>query len=286
MRRTEWLKDFAWALGSTRIWHHHRVLGRFRSWTRAQRWWRRSHRAAVPPPWALLSTLFSAIDAPAVADSLRAKGYYASFQLPAAIVEQLVDHARRAPCRRNDRDLERFRIGEVRNGLSPTGQPVAIADVEELERCPTIEHLAGDRTLVDIARLYLGYPPSEVLTRLYWSPRSTLSDSERRTNGQTIDFHYDIERRNALYVYFYLTEVDRESGAHVVIAQSHALKPLRMKLSSTRQAERRVVRRFGHANMVVIEGGPGFGFCEDPACFHKALPPLKDDRLILQFRYI
>jgi len=36
---------------------------------------------------------------------------------------------------------------------------------------------------------------------------------------------------------------------------------------------------------LVIEGGPGFGFAEDPACFHRALPPRTADRLCLQLRY-
>jgi hypothetical protein len=198
----------------------------------------------------------------------------------------VVRHAREAPCRRATDNPERFLISEMRDGRSPLGDPVAIADVERLEQCPAIGQLAGDRTLFEVARLHLGYPPRQVLPRLYWSPRSRLSDTQRRINGQTIDFHYDIERHSALYLYFYLTPVDRDSGAHVVISRSHAAKPLAIKLGSTRQAEHRVMRRFGRDNVVVLEGGAGFGFFEDPACFHKALPPLKRDRLILQFRYI
>ena len=63
---------------------------------------------------------------------------------------------------------------------------------------------------------YLGYPPTRVALRLYWSPRSDLPDAERRWNGQTIDFHYDIEAGPTLYLYFYLA-TDRKSGAHVVV---------------------------------------------------------------------
>lgn len=286
MLREEWLTEVAWALRKIRIWHHHRVLGRFYSWTRAKRWWQRAHRAAVSPSWALSSTVFSDADTTLIAEALRDSGYYAPLHLPTALVDLLVRHAHEAPCRRSDSDPERFRIGDVQDGRSPLGGPVAIADVEALDQCAAIEQLAGDRALVEVARRYLGYPPRQVLTRLYWSPRSDLSDMQRRANGQTIDFHYDIERHNALYLYFYLTEVDRSSGAHVVVSRSHAPKPLGMKLRSTRQAERRILNRFGHTNIVVLEGHPGFGFFEDPACFHKALPPLESDRLILQFRYI
>jgi hypothetical protein len=230
--------------------------------------------------------VFAAMDAPKIAAALRDEGYFAPLQLPVSVVAPLVRHAHEALCRRNDNDSERFLIGQVRDGRSPLGQPVAIADVEALERCPEIERLAGDRTLFEVAQLHLGYTPSQVLTRLYWSPRAALSDTQRRTNGQTIDYHYDIERGNALYAYFYLSAVDRTSGAHVIVSRSHKSKPLAMKLSSTRQAERKVLGRYGRDNVVTLEGGPGFGFVEDPACFHKALPPRDRDRLILQFRYI
>ena len=76
-----------------------------------------------------------------------------------------------------------------------------------------------------------------------------------------------------------------ESGAHVVVAGSHKSKSLRMKWASTRQPDRRVLGRYGVDKIVVLEGKAGFGFFEDPACFHKVLPPLKSNRLLLQLRY-
>lgn len=286
MRWTDGLTELTWAVSKVRIWHHHRVLGRFEAWTKARRRWQRAHHAAVPTLSALSYTLVGDIDPLAIAMALREKGFCAPLQLPGKLVDTLRHHAQEALCRRADRDPERFRIGDVRDGRSPGGQPVAIADVEALEQCPAIAELTRDRTLFQAAWLHLGYPPREVLSRLYWSPRSSLSDTERRLNGQTIDFHYDIERHNALYVYFYLTAADRHSGAHVVVARSHRPKPLAIKLGSTRQAERRVVGRYGEGSVVTLEGKPGFGFLEDPGCFHKVLPPLNGDRLILQLRYI
>jgi hypothetical protein len=56
-------------------------------------------------------------------------------------------------------------------------------------------------------------------------------------------------------------------------------------LASTRQPEQRVVGFYGADKIVVLEGSAGFGFFEDPACFHKVLPPLRSPRLMLQLRY-
>jgi ectoine hydroxylase-related dioxygenase (phytanoyl-CoA dioxygenase family) len=88
-----------------------------------------------------------------------------------------------------------------------------------------------------------------------------------------------------VYVYFYLSDTDRHSGAHVVVAGSHKAKPLRMKLGSTRQPEHAVLRRYGADKVVVLEGAAGFGFLEVPSCFHKVLPPRTSSRLLLQLRY-
>ncbi len=145
--------------------------------------------------------------------------------------------------------------------------------------------LARDAALLAIARGHLGYAPRSVVARLYWSPTATLSDDERRDNGQTIDFHYEIERQPTLYLFFYLGDTDRGRGAHVVIDGSHRAKPLRLAWSATRQPEQALLAHYGPSRVVVLEGAAGFGFAEDPACFHKALPPLSGPRLVLQLRY-
>ena len=176
-------------------------------------------------------------------------------------------------------------IAEVRNGRSPAGAPVAVADVNCTIPCSAIDRVAADPLLMEITRAYLGYRPQQVKTRLYWSPVSDLPDDLRRENGQTIDFHYDIEPTSALYVFFYITAADRESGAHVAMARSHRVKSLPMIFSSSFQPEHRVLAHYGEASQVIIEGGAGFGFLEDPAAFHKVLPPQKAERLVLQFRY-
>jgi hypothetical protein len=42
---------------------------------------------------------------------------------------------------------------------------------------------------------------------------------------------------------------------------------------------------YGAGRAVIVRGPAGFGFFEDPYCFHKALVPTTHDRLMLQIRY-
>jgi hypothetical protein len=263
----------------------YRILGRLQSWRAATQLWGKGRGLLLgAPPWVSSSTVFDAAQTPRAVADLRTHGFHAGLKLPARLVDQLTLHAEQSRCFRLLRDPERFLIGDVKNEQSPQGGIIAVADVEE-PNCPAALQVAGDATLVGIVRGYLGYQPSRVAIRLYWSPTADLSDKERRWNGQTIDYHYDIERAPTLYVYFYLSDVDRGQGAHVVVAGSHGAKPLRLKWASTRQREAVVLRRYGGDRVVALEGEAGFGFLEDPACFHKVLPPARSHRLMLQLRY-
>lgn len=274
-----------WTLRHVKLWRWYRILGRLQSWRVATQLWGKGRgRLLGAPPWVSSSTVFDAAQAPRAVADLRAHGFHAGLTLPARLVDQITLHAEQSRCFRLLHDPERFLIGEVTNGRSPQGGIVAVADVEA-PNCPATLQVAGDATLVGIVRAYLGYPPSRVAIRLYWSPTADLSDNERRWNGQTIDYHYDIERTPSLYAYFYLSTVDRRQGAHVVVAGSHGAKPLRLKWASTRQREAVVLERYGGNRVVTLEGDAGFGFLEDPTCFHKVLPPAVSNRLMLQLRY-
>ena len=215
---------------------------------------------------------------------LRKHGIFTGLQLPVETVDDILRHAHAADCLRHAEDTERFRISEVENGLTPGGRPVTIADVSGIS-CAGVDRITHDPILIEIVRSYLGYKPKRVARRLYWSPVSELPDDIRRNSGQTIDYHYDIEPRNSLYAYFYITGADRKSGAHVAVRGSHRAKPLPIIWSSAFQPEARVLACYGAGSQVTIEGASGFGFLEDPACFHKALPPRQGPRLMLQLRY-
>lgn len=266
-------------------WRPYRLLMRFESAIAAYRLWRRLADHCRPPPrWPTAEADTVTGPLAAAAASLRTQGYFAGLALADDVVERLVGHAVAWPCRVPGRRGEEFLIGEVVANRSPEGRVVAVADVD-LGRSAVLDRLVGHELLLGLAHDFLGYAPREVEQRLYWSPRGALSDEDRRSNGQTVDFHYDIERRPTLYCYFYLTDTTAAEGAHVVVARSHRSRPFGLKCRSTRQPAETVHSVYGKDNDMVIEGPAGFGFVEDPACYHKVLPPRTASRLILQLRY-
>jgi len=276
------------ALPDLRPARYYRILGRFHVWKRliarlhSLRQSLLLHDASITPP--LRESVFNQAALEIWLQGLRRDGFCAGLQMPEALAEDIYKHARATYCQRHAEDDEYFRIEDIRDGRTPEGAPVAIADVIS-PACTAVDRVTRDPLLIEIARRYLGYWPERVARRLYWSPVSELPEDARRNGGQTIDFHYDIEPKSSLYAFFYITGANRDSGAHVTVAGSHAPKPLPIRLSSAFQPETRVLERYGAENAVVIEGGPGFGFLEDPACFHKALAPRQAPRLVLQLRY-
>jgi hypothetical protein len=208
--------------------------------------------------------------------------------LPANIVAEIDAFARSEPLHANyDPQGPTFRYADVRGGKTPDGRLVPIGGVREPTRCPAVQAVVNDPVLRAIVRDYLGHEPREVLTIINWSFASHFSDEERRRlRNHAIDYHYDVGGYNFVYASFYLTDTDRYSGAHVMMKRSHNRKPLRMLLGSASASEARVRKQFGIENEITIEGPAGTGFVQDTSCYHRAIPPVRSDRLMLAIRFI
>lgn len=162
---------------------------------------------------------------------------------------------------------------------------IAMANVDQPLKIKEIHKLRYDSQLLDISSQYLGYFPTNCDVRLWWSFANTLSPEARRSQYQTIDYHYDIHGFNFFYVSFYLTDVDIKSGAHILVKGSHVNKKMFMLLRSARLPEEVIHQNYSPTDIITIQGKAGKCFLEDASCYHKALAPIEHDRLFLQLRY-
>jgi hypothetical protein len=229
-------------------------------------------------------SLFPQLAVETLLSGLRRDGVWQGLQLPPAMVGEIAAFARNHFCSDGLHGKQRFLFDDLSGSRTPDGAVAAIAEVEACSECSAVETVARDPLLLQTATRYLGFRPRKVQRRLYWSPCGELQDGERRSGGQTIDFHYDIEPSSALYIFFYIEGGDRHSGAHVAIIGSHRHKPLRLALAPAFRSDAHIFAHYPRSREHIIEGGPGFGFFEDPGCYHKALPPVRSHRLVLQLR--
>jgi hypothetical protein len=150
--------------------------------------------------------------------------------------------------------------------------------------CPALSRLARDPGLWAIARNYLHCEPSIVAARVWWSFAAPATPDQQTGNGQT--FHFDIDGYRSVAFFFYLTEVDNESGPHVCVRGSHKRKswPHLLSLHKSRP-DAEIEAEYPRRDIWVLCGEEGQGFAEDTFCFHKGLAPQSRDRLLLQIRF-
>jgi hypothetical protein len=235
------------------------------------------------------STLFPDQDVGQIANTISEEAVFIGLNLPAHIVSEIDAFARTEPLHTNyDPNGPTFRYSDIRRGKAPDGRSVPIGGIREPTRCPAVRAIVDDPVLRAIVRSYLGHEPRKVMTIINWSFASDFSEDERRRLGHqaVLDYHYDVEGYNFVYANFYITDTDRNSGAHVMMKRSHKRKPLRMLFGSASASEATVRKQFGLENEIMIECKAGTGFVQDTSCYHRATPPTHRDRLMLAVRFI
>jgi hypothetical protein len=223
------------------------------------------------------------------ARALHEDGFCPNLCLPAALQEEIREFAERSPCIRwgfDDPSHERFYIHDALAGELPDGRLVGIADVDAASSCSAIERLARDPFILGLYRQYFGFGPRRVIPRLFWSlvldPAHPARAFLPNRGGK---FHYDTEKMGMLYVFFYVTSVDRTCGPHALIPGSHRKKSVSLQMGDRFFSDADIHRLYGEGSELVVEGSAGYGFVEDPACIHKYYIPSERERLVLQLRY-
>ena len=274
----------------------HYVLGRFRAVRVLYGHWRglveRFHSIRQGDRKAterrLRKTLFPDADVDRVVHGIREDGIFVGLKLPADVVLQIKAFASSEPLHAiYDPNGPTFRYSDIVNGKAADGRPMPIGGVREPGRCPAVRAVMEDPVLREIVRRYLRHEPRTIVAILDWSFVSLMSNDERRAlKYHVIDYHYDVAGFNSVYAFFYLTDTDRYSGAHVMMKHSHNTKPWRMLLGTARASTKSVHRQFGAEHELTVEGVAGTGFVEDASCYHRASPPTSGDRLMLALRFI
>lgn len=244
-------------------------------------------------------SVFEDLDIDDVIKSLSKDGFYLGIKLPTTILQELLKFASCTDCYGNGEHQLGFSFAEKEKAEEKCGQTFIRGEYFNSNlSCPAIKTLASDPKLLNIAANYLGgkivytvsrvgslFAGNEQNQRLLLENMNFLSLKESTRDGAYF-FHYDLDDYQCLKFYFYLTDVDLSSGAHVCVRGSHKKKKLAHMLSLfRRRSDEDIIEDYGAENVVPICGTAGFGFAEDTFCFHKATPPSHRDRLILQIQF-
>jgi hypothetical protein len=259
------------------------VFGRF-GVVRSLMVWLFSQRMSKPA-LASSSSFVDAVDVDDVALKICQDGFCSGLNLRKEMLEQLLTFSSRATCYGDgnkdfpfhyfDRDVAeqqavgRFMLGRYNHALLAS---------------PALRALTSDTQLLAIARKYLRSEPILIGARMWWSLAGPADGEERKGAGQS--FHYDIDGFRGLTFFFYLTDVEPSSGAHVYVRGTHVKKSWRHLVSIHKgKSDAEIAKCYGLENQIVLCGPAGSGFAEDIFGFHKGRHPESVDRLIVQVRY-
>ena len=269
----------------------HRTIGRFGTVRKTYSWWQRSLQRSQEYYYRSQlklheTSIFADISPEQYAQELRHRSVALGLQLPSSLVDCIHQFAVTNPLYEPGSAGE-FSVDQIVAGRLPDHRLVMRGLVKDPHQCEAVEQVARDPMLMAIARDYLGYWPTQVTRHLTWTFVSPLSEAEQRDRFLPLSYHYDVAGYNFMSAYFYITDMDRLSGAHVMIENSHNRKPWHTLFApwSGRQTDEQVLSYYGQERELLIEGKAGLGFVQDPSCFHKLLPPVRHHRLIFQIRY-
>lgn len=279
----------AWYRGLThnRKWLLMRQLSRFtkiRCWIKQSVVKQRLALCAEPCETAIDQSVFPDVAIDQVVQSIQQDGYFLGLQLPLSIVRSILDFANQQPCLGNRYPDTGFYYAEKAQAEAHYQTAFVTASYFNTAlTCPAIVKLGQDPVLRAIAARYLGAEPVLISSRLWWSFPSRATVRDRRKSAQM--FHYDLDDYGFLKFFFYLTDVDEWAGPHICVRGTHLHKRWSHEWFGKKFSEAAIERAYGSANVITVCGESGFGFAEDTFCFHRASPPQKHDRLILQLEY-
>lgn len=230
------------------------------------------------------NSVFPQIDLDEAVRQIKQDGFYSGLQLPKKLVEEIVEFAKNTVCYGNRKSKLGFYYQHKAAIETQSEKNIKVGCYFNTAKlCPAIAKLQNDSQLLAIAARYLEKEPIHQGNQLWWSFAGESSDWERRQNAQM--FHYDLDDYKFLKFFFYLTDVDEKSGPHICVRSSHKHKKLSHTLLRKREEDKDIINYYGEDSLVTICGKAGFGFVEDPLCFHKGLTPTERDRLLLQIEF-
>lgn len=220
-----------------------------------------------------------------VVASIEKCGYFAGLQLPQSVVQQILEYAETGVCA-GDRDPNLKFPYNQKEQIEAKYNRKFLCCSYPAEDSSAIMQLAHDETLQAIAAYYLKAKPVYVSGELLWSFSVDTTQTQKLNMAQV--FHYDLDDLRSIKFFFYLNDVNSTNGAHVCIQGSHQGKKFLHQLLGQRCAsipDEKIMHDYGLQNVVAFSGQAGFGFAEDPSCFHKGASPVAGKRLLLQLQF-
>ena len=215
----------------------------------------------------------------AALESLRRDGFYVfRNKLSESMIEELKGFSETTPARLvppppGDSPHQTFDPENPRAPRYQFSEQQMLADV-------AVQRLLADPTLIELAGRYLGTVPINDLFTMWWS--APHGDGPSSAAAQL--FHFDMDRFRFLKFFFYLTDVDHDTGPHVYVRGTHRERPAGF-FEDRRFSDAEVEDQFGAGEIEEIVGERGTILAVDTSGLHKGLALRTGRRLLCQIEF-
>jgi hypothetical protein len=147
---------------------------------------------------------------------------------------------------------------------------------------PAVQTLLADGFFLDVASHYFRRVPVWADVSMWWNTPRPGQASEYLAQK----FHWDNDGLEWVKCFVYLTDVDGDAGPHSYVRGSHRPNSVGRSLirrGTVRLEDEEVLDAFGADRVIEIIGKAGTMFIADTRGLHKAVPPRRRERLVLQF---
>jgi hypothetical protein len=235
----------------------------------------------VHAPRRIASPRFPDVSLDDTVATLKRDGIAQGLRLAPALVAEIRAWADAQHCYGNLRKDWGFDLADRAKAEAIAGVPFTVGHFFNSQTCPAIRALVGDPFVEEVAKRYVGPHARFISGHMWWSFAGERPDSARNQYAQ--QFHFDLDGYRFVKFFFYLTDVDEESGPHVYVKGSHTGKKLRERFPMRRFSDREVAENWGDGAITPVVGPAGSGFIADTFGIHKGQPPRTRDRLVLEF---
>lgn len=154
----------------------------------------------------------------------------------------------------------------------------------------TVQKLINNKIFIQIAEKYFKKTPILSAVNMWWNPvrKKKLNIQTEKNNQSAQMYHFDLDRIKWLKLFIYLTDTDKETGPHEYVATSHRPdnKPKELLDLGYKRIPDDLINKHYQKNLIKkVCGRKGTIFIADTSCYHRGLPPEKNDRLIMVIEY-
>ena len=151
---------------------------------------------------------------------------------------------------------------------------------EDLIQDHAIQKLISDPSILAVAQAFLKSKPVIDLISMWWS----TAVSKQASSEVAQLYHWDMERIKFLKFFFYLTDVETDTGPHCYVKGSNNGFPAAVRRDG-RILDEEINKAYPAENLIEINGKRGSILAVDTSGFHKGKNLKRADRLLLQFEF-